>query len=87
MKMYASPAHYERQSETSNASMARAVFRMMSEVPAKTAEAEAISKELKKRGFKFVGPTMIYAMMQSAGALPLQFARPCIECHLMAGYV
>lgn len=36
----------------------------MKELPAKTEEAEAISKALKARGFKFVGPTMIYAMMQ-----------------------
>jgi DNA-3-methyladenine glycosylase I len=37
------------------------------EVPAKTAEAEAMSKDLKKRGFKFVGPTICYAFMQAVG--------------------
>jgi len=36
-------------------------------VPAKTALAETISKDLKKRGFKFVGPTIIYAHMQATG--------------------
>lgn len=36
-------------------------------VPAITPEAEAFSKDLKKRGFKFVGPTVIYAHMQACG--------------------
>lgn len=36
-------------------------------IPAKTAEAEALSKDLIKRGFKFVGPTICYAFMQAAG--------------------
>ena len=39
----------------------------MSEIPAETAESIAMSKELKKRGFGFVGPTICYAFMQSAG--------------------
>ena len=38
-----------------------------SEVPAKTPEAEAMSKDLIRRGFKFVGPTICYAVMQAAG--------------------
>ena len=38
-----------------------------SEVPSQTAESRAMSKALKKRGFKFVGPTICYALMQSAG--------------------
>ncbi len=37
------------------------------ELPAKTAESEAMSKDLKKRGFSFVGPTICYAYMQAAG--------------------
>ncbi len=37
------------------------------QVPATTAESDAWSKDLKKRGFKFVGPTVIYAHMQAAG--------------------
>jgi len=36
-------------------------------VPAKTPLSEEISKELKKRGFKFVGPVIVYAWMQAAG--------------------
>jgi len=42
-------------------------FRSMSEVPATTAESDALSKDLKKRGFKFVGSTIIYAHMQATG--------------------
>ena len=37
------------------------------DVPATTAESNAASKALRKRGFRFVGPTTMYALMQSAG--------------------
>jgi DNA-3-methyladenine glycosylase I len=37
------------------------------EAPAETTESKAMSKDLKKRGFRFVGPTVLYAFMQSAG--------------------
>ncbi|GAA4180783.1 DNA-3-methyladenine glycosylase I [Gryllotalpicola koreensis] len=37
------------------------------DVPAVTPESTALSKELRKRGFRFVGPTTMYALMQSAG--------------------
>ena len=39
----------------------------MASIPAKTPLSEVISKDLKKRGFSFVGPTIIYAYMQAAG--------------------
>ena len=42
-------------------------FRTMAEIPAETDLSKAISKDLKRRGFRFVGPTSIYAFMQSAG--------------------
>ena len=42
-------------------------LRSRAEVPAVTPEAEALSKELRTRGFRFVGPTTMYALMQSAG--------------------
>ncbi len=42
-------------------------FKKISELPALTPESEAISKDLKKRGFTFVGPTIIYAHMQAVG--------------------
>lgn len=42
-------------------------YRAMTEVPATTATAEMMSRDLKKRGFRFVGPTIMYAFMQAAG--------------------
>lgn len=39
----------------------------MSDVPARTAESDAMSKDLKRRGFKFVGTTICYAYMQAVG--------------------
>jgi DNA-3-methyladenine glycosylase I len=42
-------------------------FGSMSEVPAQTEASKRISKSLKKEGFKFVGPTTVYAFMQSVG--------------------
>lgn len=39
----------------------------MADVPVSTPEAEAMSKALKKRGFKFIGPTICYAYMQGVG--------------------
>jgi DNA-3-methyladenine glycosylase I len=41
--------------------------RSMSEIPVKTPLAETISKDLQKRGFRFVGPTIVYAFMQACG--------------------
>jgi len=42
-------------------------WKTMAEIPAKTDLAETISKDLKQRGFKFVGPTIVYAHMQATG--------------------
>ena len=42
-------------------------WKTLKEVPAKTAESDAMSKALAKRGFKFVGSTICYAFMQAAG--------------------
>jgi DNA-3-methyladenine glycosylase I len=42
-------------------------FSMLSELPARTPESDAMSKELKRRGFTFVGPTICYAFMQAVG--------------------
>ena len=41
--------------------------RTMAEVPAATPQSEALSRDLKKRGFRFVGPTIVYAHMQAVG--------------------
>jgi DNA-3-methyladenine glycosylase I len=42
-------------------------WRALSELPAETELSKAISKDLKRRGFRFVGPTVCYAFMQSVG--------------------
>lgn len=42
-------------------------WRLLSEIPAQTAESQAMSKDLKQRGFTFVGPTICYAFMQAVG--------------------
>ena len=42
-------------------------WRTLAEVPALTDESSAMSKELKRRGFRFVGPTVCYSLMQAAG--------------------
>jgi len=42
-------------------------WRALSEIPAETEESRALSKDLKRRGFRFAGPTICYAFMQSIG--------------------
>jgi len=42
-------------------------WRSLHDVPARTAESDAMSKDLAKRGFKFVGSTICYALMQATG--------------------
>jgi len=42
-------------------------WKQMAEIPVSTAESDAMSKDLKQRGFKFVGTTICYAFMQAAG--------------------
>ena len=42
-------------------------WRSLSEIPPQTPEAVAMSKDLKRRGFRFVGPTICYAFMQAVG--------------------
>ncbi|MFB9310422.1 DNA-3-methyladenine glycosylase I [Agromyces hippuratus] len=51
------------------------------EVPATTPESAAMSKELRRRGFRFVGPTTMYALMQAAGMVDDHLA----ACHRSAG--
>jgi DNA-3-methyladenine glycosylase I len=52
-------------------------FRLHGEVPATSPESDALSKDLKKRGFRFVGTTIIYAHMQATGM---------VNDHLMSCY-
>ncbi len=42
-------------------------WRTMADVPAETPESRAMSRDLKRRGFRFVGPTICYAFMQATG--------------------
>jgi DNA-3-methyladenine glycosylase I len=42
-------------------------FRSMARVPAETPTSQAMAKELSARGFKFCGPTIVYAFMQAVG--------------------
>ena len=42
-------------------------FTELGQLPAESAESAALSKDLKKRGFRFVGPTTMYAFMQATG--------------------
>jgi len=51
--------------------------RSMKDVPARTALSDAISKDLKRRGFRFVGSTIVYAFMQAVGL---------VNDHLMTCY-
>ena len=45
------------------------VWENFSDAPVKSPESEAMSKDLKKRGFKFVGPVILYAFMQAVGMI------------------
>ena len=48
----------------------------LKDIPGRTEEAEAMSKALLKRGFKFVGPTICYALMQAVGMVNDH----CVDC-------
>ena len=52
-------------------------FRSLSQVPAETAISRAMSKELSAHGFKFVGPTIVYAFMQAVGMVNDHL----VKCH------
>ncbi|MFI1969220.1 DNA-3-methyladenine glycosylase I [Streptomyces cinnamoneus] len=56
----------------------RPVPRTSADVPAITAESTALAKDLKKRGFRFVGPTTAYALMQACGLVDDHLA----DCHV-----
>ncbi len=49
------------------------------EIPSSTSESEKMSKDLKKRGFKFVGPTICYAFMQATGMVN-DHIESCFRC-------
>ena len=58
-------------------------FRSKSQVPTSTPESIAMSKELVKRGFKFVGPTIVYAFMQATGMVNDHMVT--CHCHAICG--
>jgi len=51
--------------------------RSMTDIPVKTPVAEKMSKDLQKRGFRFVGPTIVYAFMQACGLVNDHL----VDCH------
>ena len=53
----------------------------LADLPAETEESRAMSKELKRRGFRFVGPTVCYAFMQAAGLVD-DHVRSCFRSGL-----
>jgi DNA-3-methyladenine glycosylase I len=55
----------------------------MSEVPARTPESDAMSKDLLRRGFKFVGSTICYAFMQAVGMVN-DHTIDCFRCRQVA---
>lgn len=55
-------------------------WKRLEDIPPQTQESIALSKDLKKRGMTFVGPTIIYAYMQSAG-LVNDHSMDCWRCH------
>ena len=59
-------------------------WRTLSEIPAETAESRAMSKDLKRRGFRFVGPTVCYAFMQATG-LVNDLVVSCFRYRAVAG--
>jgi DNA-3-methyladenine glycosylase I len=54
-------------------------IRSLKDIPATTPESDALSKDLRKRGFKFVGSTICYAFMQAVGMVN-DHARDCFRC-------
>lgn len=61
------------------ASPGRAAPQHLADIPAQTAESAALSKELRRRGFRFVGPTTVYAAMQALGVVDDHLAGCCVR--------
>ena len=59
-------------------------FGRMGEIPAETDESRAMSKDLKRRGFRFVGPTVCYAFMQACGFVN-DHVRTCFRYRQLGG--
>lgn len=61
-------------------------WKSLKEIPAKTPESEAMSRDLLRRGFKFVGPTICYAFMQAIG-LVNDHVTSCFRYRELLGHV
>jgi DNA-3-methyladenine glycosylase I len=59
-------------------------FRGLGDIPPETPESKAMSKDLKRRGFRFVGPTVCYAFMQACG-LVMDHVASCYRWAELAG--
>jgi DNA-3-methyladenine glycosylase I len=59
-------------------------WKALAEIPAETTESRAMSKDLKRRGFRFVGPTICYAFMQATG-LVNDHVTSCFRYRELAG--
>jgi DNA-3-methyladenine glycosylase I len=59
-------------------------WRELGEIPAETEESRAISKDLKRRGFRFVGPTVCYAFLQACGFVN-DHVRTCFRYRELGG--
>ena len=60
-------------------------FTGINEIPARTELSDKISKDLVKRGFKFVGSTIIYAFLQAAGIVN-DHTTDCFRCQQLSGF-
>jgi DNA-3-methyladenine glycosylase I len=61
-------------------------WRGMGDIPTETAESRAMSKDLKRRGFRFVGPTVCYAFMQATGMVNGHVASCFRWAEIVEGY-
>ena len=57
---------------------------MIDTIPARTALSDALSKDLKRRGFRFVGTTIVYAFMQATGMVN-DHTMDCFRWKALAG--
>jgi DNA-3-methyladenine glycosylase I len=57
--------------------------RRLADIPGRTPQSDALSKDLKKRGFKFVGSTIMYAFMQATG-MTNDHTRDCFRHRALA---
>ncbi len=60
-------------------------FTKLNEIPVRTELSDKISKDLVKRGFKFVGSTIIYAFLQAAGVVN-DHTTDCFRCQQLSGF-